>query len=326
MCTSLALPLPDGRQLFGRTLDWSEHFGERLVLSSCDFDLTPAVFGTHPALLGMATVVEGYPLYAEAMNEYGLCMAGLRFAAFAFYAPPTDPAVTDGVVRVGNMTEVAPWAFIPHILSTCRTVVEAKAALADLCLVDRPYVRRDGGTIPNSPMHWHIAGAEAAGGSVVVEATATGLHVYDAPMGAMTNAPDYPMQTDALCAYERGEATLPGDYSSSARFIRTAVLRRGTCDYWQSELGWTGESSDAPDGVPPMTRFFRILAAVAPPPGMGAPAAGVDVLSGKAADKTREDATVIHQRTLYTVCYDGHAGSCRVLWENGEESTMAFRG
>lgn len=36
----------------------------------------------------MAHVADGYPLYYDAMNEKGLCMAGLNFVGNAAYAAP----------------------------------------------------------------------------------------------------------------------------------------------------------------------------------------------------------------------------------------------
>ena len=66
---------------FGRNLDLEYTFGERVVITPRNY---PFFFRkekkmlTHYALIGMATVVDGYPLYAEAANEKGLCIAGLK--------------------------------------------------------------------------------------------------------------------------------------------------------------------------------------------------------------------------------------------------------
>jgi hypothetical protein len=62
--------------------------------------------------LGMAAVTDGpnasgYPLYAEAMNEKGLCMAGLRFAESAVYAPRP----------CAGFLNLAPWELIPYLLA-----------------------------------------------------------------------------------------------------------------------------------------------------------------------------------------------------------------
>ncbi len=194
MCTSMTLPLPDGTQLFGRTLDWHEHFDERILRIPQGFsydrgglaeDGASARIGRY-AILGMGTEQEGYPLLADGMNERGLCMAGLRFAASAHYMPvtATPPA---GIVNL------APWELIPYVLGTSATLEEAEEVLARVRVVDRRFPLASGNSIPNAPLHWHIA--DCGGGSLVAEATARGLEVYKAPLGVMANDPTYPVQS-----------------------------------------------------------------------------------------------------------------------------------
>ena len=130
MWTSLTLPTPDGTNLFGRTLDLDTHFGEAPTLTPRRYPFSFAdcyPLTHHYALLGMATVMDGtaargYPLYAEAMNEKGLCMAGLRFAESAVYAPRPQ----------AGFLNLAPWELIPYLLGTCATVAEARACKARL--------------------------------------------------------------------------------------------------------------------------------------------------------------------------------------------------
>ena len=105
MGTSISLPCPDGRRLFGRTLDWVEHFGEKLLPvprgfrfeygRRCGDSALPA--DNLYAMIGMGNDAGGYPLYADALNERGLCMAGLRFAQGAHSHPIDTPLPTDAV-------------------------------------------------------------------------------------------------------------------------------------------------------------------------------------------------------------------------------------
>ena len=44
----------------------------------------------HYAIIGMAYVANGYPLYYDAINEKGLGMAGLNFVGNAAYAAPCE--------------------------------------------------------------------------------------------------------------------------------------------------------------------------------------------------------------------------------------------
>ena len=300
MCTSLTLPTPRGTNLFGRTLDLDTHFGESVTLTPRRYpfhfaDCYPLTH--HHALLGMAAVIDGYPLYAEAMNEKGLCMAGLRFAKNALYAPSP---------REGRFN-LAPWELIPYLLGTCATVEEARAALADICVVDKPF----SSAVGTAPLHWHITDADPAHGGLILEVTAAGMKIYgDRPDGAgvLANDPAYSEQMAALraCPAIRGdESGLPGDYSSPSRFARAATLRR----WWmeQTALKAAKEAAKeaalkaAKDGADEagkdgggdyaVAQFFRILGAVSPTAG------AVMTPEGRC------------HRTLYTCCMDAAAGA-----------------
>ena len=295
MCTSLTLPTPDGYKLFGRTLDLDDHFGEGVILTPKGY---PFCFGGgypqthHYAMVGMAAEAEGYPLYAEAMNEAGLCMAGLRFAGNAAYADRPET----------GWLNLAPWELIPYLLCNYTTVSEVRAALGEIRVVDRPVSTE----LPTSPLHWHIADRDPAHGELVVEVTARGMAVYDNPVGVLTNNPPFPYQLarlgdyahlssiaaeatvtppDCCCAsLGTGAVGLPGDYSSPSRFVRAAILRR-----WA--VAWMEQNRAAGEDPTPM--LFSLLGAVSPTVG------AVLTREGKA------------HRTLYTCCMDGKEGVYR---------------
>ena len=79
MCTSIAF---FEQKLFGRNLDLEVSFGQRVVIAprslAFPFAHRPALT-EHYAIVGMASVAGGLPLFAEGMNEKGLYMAGLNF-------------------------------------------------------------------------------------------------------------------------------------------------------------------------------------------------------------------------------------------------------
>ena len=290
MCTSLTLPTPDGTNLFGRTLDLDTHFGEAPTLTPRRYPFSFAdcyPLTRHYALLGMATVMDGttargYPLYAEAMNEKGLCMAGLRFAESAVYAPCPQ----------AGFLNLAPWELIPYLLGTCATVAEARAVLSDICVVDKPF----SDTVGTAHLHWHIADADPTHGGLVVEVTSAGMAVYpDEGAGVLTNEPPYPHQVAALraCTAHRGDTPdLPGDYSSPSRFTRAALLRKWVMEGSLSPQT-AGDDIAKVGAASPHTQFFRILAAVSPMAG------AVMTPEGKC------------HRTLYTCCMDTAAGVYR---------------
>jgi choloylglycine hydrolase len=174
----------------------------------------------------MAYVVNGYPLYYDAMNEHGLCMAGLAFPGFCFYGSAGKTMGRD----------ISPWELIPYVLTGCRTVDDARARLRDAVLVDRPFSAE----LQNQPMHWMLSDHTA---SVVLETDTNGrIVIYDNPAGVMTNAPTFPEQMKHLTKYAHltphpktengncqrgmGALGLPGDWSSPSRFVRAAFLRR----------------------------------------------------------------------------------------------------
>ena len=67
MCTSIAMNTEDF--YFGRTMDIEYSFNENVVFTPRNYPIPFRRNGTlrrHYALLGMASVMEGYPLYAEA--------------------------------------------------------------------------------------------------------------------------------------------------------------------------------------------------------------------------------------------------------------------
>ena len=231
MCTAATYQTKDF--YFGRSLDYEFSYGEELVITPRNFTLPfrhlPPL-EKHYAILGMAHVANQYPLYYDAINEKGLGMAGLNFVGNAAYASPAD-----------GETNVAQFEFIPWILGTCATLSEARTTLSGMVLASTPFSPQ----LPAAQLHWIIADAS---GSIVVESMADGLHVYDNPVGVLTNNPPFPMQLfllnqymglsekqpantfapDApLEAYSRGMGALglPGDLSSASRFARVAFTR-----------------------------------------------------------------------------------------------------
>ncbi len=254
MCTAATYLTRDF--YFGRTLDYERSFGEQVVVTPRRFPFHWRAGGEmteHYALIGMACVQGGYPLYYDAVNERGLCMAGLNFVGNAVYHPV-----------VPERENVASFELIPWLLGQCATVREARERLRRVNVSDEPF----GAGMPASALHWMIADREAC---LVLESTAAGVQVYDNPAGVLTNNPPFPMQLFALnnyralsprpvenrfggglelAEYSRGMGAmgLPGDPSSQSRFVRAAFVRANAR---------SGEDEDAS-----VSQFFHILGAV----------------------------------------------------------------
>ncbi len=254
MCTALRLTTRD--HYFGRNLDLDHSYAEEVCILPRNFPLRfrqlPVSIG-HYALIGMATVADGVPLFYEATNEHGLSMASLNFPGNACY-PPAQP----------GKDNVAPFEFIPWILGRCKTVAEARPLLERLNLANIPY----SDALPLSPLHWIIDDPREC---IVAESMADGLHIHENPAGVLTNNPPFPHQLFNLNNYRRldvcngdntfgedlnlqpycqglGALGLPGDVSSMSRFVRIAFLR--------------AHSVCAPEEGPSVSQFFHLLSSV----------------------------------------------------------------
>lgn len=232
MCT--ALTWNHGDFYFGRNMDIEYSFGEAVVFVPRNFPITYKQFATvhsHFAMIGMASVVDDYPLFAEAMNESGLCMAGLNFPGYAHYHSTIQP---DGY-------NIAPYELIPWILGNCSSVAEAKPYLEKLNLINTPFTKE----LPLAPLHFILADKHTC---LVMEPMEDGVRLFDNPIGVLTNNPTFDFHMTHLRNYLHlmptqpqnqlapklnlkplGQGTgglgLPGDVSPTSRFIRTVFAK-----------------------------------------------------------------------------------------------------
>ena len=184
MCTAATYKTKDF--YMGRTLDYEFSYGEQITITPRKYPFAFRHDGmpdTHYAIIGMAHVAGGYPLYYDAVNEKGLGMAGLNFVGNAVYAEVQD-----------GKNNIAQFEFIPWILSRCADLKEAKETLADMNLVGTPFSEQ----FPTAQLHWMIADET---GSIVVESMADGLKIHDNPVGVLTNNPSFEMQMFNLNNY-----------------------------------------------------------------------------------------------------------------------------
>ena len=229
MCTAICFR---GRY-FGRTLDLDRSYGETVTVtprnSPLKFRHCPDL-PRHHAIIGMACVLDGYPLYYDGTNETGLSMAGLNFPGNAHYGMP-----------IQGKDNVASFEFLPWLLGQCDTVRQARPLLQRLQITSDAF-RKD---LPPTPLHWLLSDRQE---SLVIEATADGLHLYDDPVGVLTNNPPFPSMMDHLRLYRglsaqpsvnrfapgvslrsisngMGAMGLPGDLSSPSRFVRAAFTK-----------------------------------------------------------------------------------------------------
>ena len=254
MCTAATYKTKDF--YFGRTLDYEFSYGDEVTVTPRNFPLVfrnTGEISSHYAIIGMAFVSDGYPLYYDAINEKGLGMAGLNFVGNAKYNKAKE-----------GRENIAQFEFIPWILSQCSNVGEAKALLDKINLTDTPFSPQ----LPVAQLHWIIADRDKA---ITVEATESGLNIYDNPAGVLTNNPPFneqmfmlnnfmnlsPKQPKnlfslklPLTTYSRGMGALglPGDLSSQSRFVRVAFTK-------MNSISGDSESES-------VSQFFHILGSV----------------------------------------------------------------
>ncbi len=275
MCTAIS----DG-SLFGRTLDLEGSYGEQVTITPRGFTFAFRYEGVIPsrsALIGMAHVCDGVPLYYDAANEAGLCVAALRFAKHTVYHPP----------RAGRHN-LASFEVIPRLLASFETTGEAVAFLKEVTITPDTFSP----ALPAAPLHWMVA--DRQGVAAVVESVADGVMIYDNPVGVMANQPPFPyhmarveevmglsaaLPENHLCPsvplpspLGAGGVGLPGDMTSSARFLRAVFAKYHT----RPSAG--GEAA--------VSRFFHVMDTVAQPSGCAVTADGRPV------------------ETVYTACMD----------------------
>lgn len=283
MCTGIAITSKDF--YFGRNLDLNYNFGQKVVITPRKYTMKykcDEPNGNHYAMIGMATIMEDYPLYADAINEKGLGMAGLNFDGFSEYEK----------TEVEGKKNITSYEIIPWILQNHETVQQVKDTLKNVVLVDIPFMKG----VPCAPLHWIIADRDE---SIVLEQTKEGLKVLDNPVNVLTNNPPFKYHMMSLRDYrgisiDNGESTLlkdidlkplgvgmggiglPGDSSPNSRFVKAAFLR--------SNAAWSDDDEEN------ISLFFHILDNVA-------------MVKGTVVGNDGND-----EYTVYSSCMNGRTG------------------
>jgi len=254
MCTAITFKTED--HYFGRNLDLEYSLGEQVVVTprnyAFNFKMLPTL-KTHYAMIGVAKVDKGYPLYFDATNEVGLSIAGLNFPENAIYFEP-----------IQGLNNIAPFEIIPYVLGRFKSISQVIDFLKESNISSVAYSDE----YPLSPLHWIIADEKEA---ISVESVKDGLKIYENPVGVLTNNPPFPYQMFNLNNYAKlsaenptntfsknipfhpysrglGGLGIPGDFSSMSRFVRATFAKSlSICDSCESES---------------VSQFFHILSYV----------------------------------------------------------------
>ena len=247
---------------FGRTFDLERSYNEALTVTprSYRFGFEKETKARVFALIGISSVVDGVPLYYDALNEAGVWAAALNFPRSCVYNSKKE-----GKVNVPS------YELIVRALRVCDGLWSVRRFFENVNISGESF--KEG--LAASPLHWIFADRT---GCVCVEQTKSGLDVYGDPFGVLTNEPPFPYHLanvsnysnlssappkNTLCpsfpldAYSRGLGAfgLPGDFSSSSRFARALFVKNHTEKY---------PSDSEEDRV---NRFFKMTDSVSVPYG-----------------------------------------------------------
>lgn len=255
MCT--ALSFYGKHHYFGRNLDLERKYDESVVIAPRNYIIkykSNMIERRHNAIIGMATVFDGYPLYYDATNEYGLSMAGLNFVGNASYNNEKY-----------DMINLAPYELILYILSNFSSVDEVLDNIKSLNVIDKTF----NDILPNSQLHWLISDKNK---SITLETMKNGINIFENHLGVLTNNPPFEFHLMNLNNYLNisnsnhsdnfacgvklqqyskgmGGIGLPGDNSSMSRFVRA------TFNKFNSVV--------PKNNIDCVTQFFHILGSVA---------------------------------------------------------------
>lgn len=258
-CTGLTLKAKDGAVVFGRTQEWGTFdLRSRVVIIPRGFALqSPTPDGkqglswkTTYGAVGVDAVEKNYLI--DGMNEKGLCVNLFYHEGFTEY-PTYEPANAAKTLDI--------LAACPYLLTTCATTEEARKALGEVTVVGS-LVKEIGGVPP-----LHMIVTDSSGKAFVLEFTKGVTTIHDAPLGVITNGPDYDWHVSNLLNYTNLDTPLPkrkvddlkamkfgggnrlfglpGDLSSPSRFLRVAAQ--------------AGTARETADGKETMYEMFRIL-------------------------------------------------------------------
>ena len=280
MCTAISFKKKNF--FFGRNLDYDYSFGESICITPRNYRFSYRNYNneetSHYAIIGIAYIDKNYPLYYDAMNEMGLCIAGLNFVHNAKYSQILDK----------NKNNIAQFELIPYLLSKCKNVDEVIKLLKKTNVTETNY----SDNLKCAELHYLIADKNKC---ITLEFTESGVHIYNNKVGVLTNNPPFETQILNLNNYTNlsnkqpkrssfkgeklnlyslglGAVGLPGDLSSMSRFIKVAFTKNySICDM---------------DDLSEINQFFHILHSV------------------EQQNGCTETTKNYYEKTIYTSCMD----------------------
>ncbi len=237
-CTGISLRATDGAYFMARTIEWGgNELASTLTIVPRGYSITSLTptqdngltFTARYGYVGIA-LVQG-EFIAEGLNEAGLSAGLFYFPRYGGY---------EAYEARNKATTLADMQVVSWLLARFATVEEVKAALHSVHIVSlMPEAQASANAI-----HWRVG--DAQGNQIVIEIENGKVHVYDNPVGVITNAPNFSWQLQNLNNYVNlfpgsaparqlgdtllipfgagsGFLGLPGDVTPPSRFVRAAL-------------------------------------------------------------------------------------------------------
>ncbi|QLG88749.1 linear amide C-N hydrolase [Chitinibacter bivalviorum] len=258
-CTGITLQAQDGAYIFARTQEWGTFdLRSRVTIIPRNYALQTTLedgkkgvgWKTKYGVVGLDVVEKDYLI--DGMNEKGLTVNLFYQEGYTEYAK-YDPSKA--------ATSIPVLALAPYLLSNFQSIDEVRAAMAKLNVIG-VRVEAIGGVPPV-----HLMVTDHTGKAVVIEFTNGITKLHDAPLGIVTNGPNYDWHINNLLNYTSLDVPLPhrkaddikslkfgagarlfglpGDLTSPSRFLRAAA--------------YASTARKTVDGPETMYEAFRIL-------------------------------------------------------------------
>ena len=241
MCTGITLIAQDGSAVYGRTMEWgSFDLVSRLAIvppgtpfqgSIPDRERTGMSWTTKLGFVGL-DVLKKDNVFVDGMNQAGLACGLLYHPGYASY---------EDYDSSNAATSLCATDLVQYILGQCSSLAEVRTALKKVHVVPVPEPAL--GDIP-APVHFMVV--DPSGAALVVEFLDHKMHLIDAPLRVLTNAPEYAWHMTNLRNYVNlspvalptgelgglnfsplgsgsGMIGLPGDFTPPSRMVVRAV-------------------------------------------------------------------------------------------------------
>jgi choloylglycine hydrolase len=259
-CTGIKLKAEDGSTVYGRTMEWGTFdLSSRVAVVPRGHKftgLTPDGYNGKKwqAKFGFVALdMLGEDIFADGMNENGLTVGLFYHPGYAEYLDYNKSQANNTITAVD---------IVSYILSQFSTIEQVKKGMESVKVV--PVVEKAIGI----PVQGHWMVTEPSGKSIVIEYLDKKLHIFDNPLGVVTNAPSYDWHMTNLRNYVNlsavalptkkienldfsplgggsGMIGLPGDFTPPSRFVRAVA--------WSQTARPLNQSGEA------IYEIFRIL-------------------------------------------------------------------